>query len=289
MSSETLLVTGASGHLGRRVVELLLERSPGVKLIATTRNPASLADVAGRVDVRRADFEDAGSLPAAFAGATRALLISTDAVDRPGRRVAQHRAALAALAAAGVRHVVYTSIPNPEGSPALVAPDHHATEVALADSPLDFTVLRNNLYTDYLLQAVTGAIASGQLVDAKGSAAVAYVTRDDCARAAAGALAGTHTGRTTVDVTGPAAITADELAAIVSELAGKNVRHVSVPPPALRDGLIAHGVPALFADLLVSFDAATVRGDYAQTSSAVADFGGAPAVSVRDFLRAVHK
>lgn len=285
MSSETLLVTGASGHLGRRVVELLLERRPAPRIIATTRNPAGLADLAARgVEVRAADFDDAATLPAAFAGATRALLVSTDAVDRPGRRLAQHRRAIAALAAAGVRHVVYTSLPNPVGSPALVADDHAQTEAALAATALDFTILRNSLYTDYLIPALTGAVASGTLVDAKGGAAIAYVTRDDCARAAAGALAGSHAGRTTVDVTGPAAITADELAAIAGELAGRPIQHLSVPVPALLEGLAAHGVPAPLAALLASFDTAAVRGDYAQASSAVRDFGGAAPTSVAAFL-----
>lgn len=283
-----LLVTGASGHLGRRVVELLLER--GVRagsLIATTRNPAGLADLAARgVDVRRADYDDPTTLPAAFAGAARALLISTDALDRPGRRTAQHRAAIAALAAAGVGHVVYTSLPNPVGSLAAVAADHAATEAALADSALDYTILRNSLYTDFLLFSAPAAVASGQLVDARGDSAIAYVTREDCARAAAGALAATTTGRHTLDVTGPDAVTSAALAAILGELTGRAVAHVSVPDAGLRAGLAAHGVPPAMIEVLATFDAAAVRGDYAATAPTVHELGGAAPTSVRAFLAA---
>ncbi len=286
MTTEILLVTGASGHLGRRVLDLLLERSPAPKLIATTRTPESLAAYAARgVDVRRADFEDPATLVPAFAGATRALLISTDAVDRPGRRLEQHRRAIAALVAAKVGHVVYTSLPNPFGSPALVAADHERTEAALIDSPLAFTVLRNALYTDYLLQPLAGAVASGKLIDSKGAAAIAYVTRDDCARAAAGALASSHGGRTTIDVTGPAAIDGPQLAAITAEVTGKPIAYLSVPSAAYIDGMVSHGVPRPVADLLASFDRAALRGDYQALSPAVRDFGGAAPISVRDFLR----
>lgn len=280
-----LLVTGASGHLGRRVLDLLLERGTG-PVIATTRTPAQLAAYAARgVDVRRADFDDDASLASAFAGARRALLISTDALDVPGRRIAQHRRAIAAFARAGVEHVVYTSLPHPLDTPALVAPDHAATEAALADSTLDFTVLRNNLYTDYLLHGLPGAVAAGALIDAKGTGAVAYVTRDDCARAAAGALAASSRGRTTVDVTGPEAITADQLAAIVSEITGKPVAHTSVPVPALIEGMVGHGLPRPIAELLASFDAATTLGHYREVAPTVERLSGTKPTSVAAYLR----
>ncbi len=185
----TLLITGASGQLGRRVLELLLDAGAG-KLIATTRNPEKLAELARRgVVVRKADFDDAASLPAAFAGAGRLLLISTDAVGTPGRRIAQHRAAVDAAVRAGVKHVVYTSLTRPEpGSPVTFASDHYGTEQALAASPLGWTILRNNVYTDFLLRSLPQAVATGKLVAAAGDGGAGYVTREDCARVAAAAL-----------------------------------------------------------------------------------------------------
>ncbi|WP_224243888.1 SDR family oxidoreductase [Hyalangium gracile] len=287
MSTTPLLVTGASGHLGRRVLELLLARGAG-PIIATTRNPDSLKDFAARgVDVRRADFDDEASLSQAFRGAGRALLISTDALDRPGRRLAQHQAAIRAMKAAGVRHIVYTSLPNPHpGSPISVAADHRETEAAIQASGLDFTFLRNNLYTDLFLHSLPAAIASGQLVDARGTGATAFVTREDCAQAAAAALAEPTTGRHTLDVTGPEAVTSDELAALLSELAGRKVVHVSVPPDALVRGMVGHGLPQPAAELYASFDAGIQKGELATVTDTVKRLSGHAPQSVRDFLTA---
>jgi NAD(P)H dehydrogenase (quinone) len=287
MPTTPLLVTGASGHLGRRVLELLLERDAG-PIIATTRSPASLAGFASRgIEVRRADFEDDASMTTGFAGAKRALLISTDAFDRPGRRIAQHRSAIAAFERAGVEHVVYTSMPNPTDTPVTIAPDHAATEAALAASKkLAFTILRNHLYTDLLLLALPPAIASGALISAKGTGAIAYVTRDDCARAAAAALASGARGRTTLDVSGPEAVTADQVAAIATELTGRPVVHTSVPVPALIEGMVGHGLPRPMAELLASFDAATAKGDYQHVTGTVEQLSGSKPTSVAAFLRA---
>src|ERR1700722_8416773 len=145
-SERTLFVTGAGGHLGRRVVEILLEKGAG-KIVAGTRKPEKLADLAARgVEVRPADFDDPKGLEAALAGVDRVLIISTDAIDRPGRRLAQHRAAVAAATRAAVKHVVYTSMPNPETSPVVFAPDHLGTEQALKASGISYTILRNCWY-----------------------------------------------------------------------------------------------------------------------------------------------
>src|SRR2546422_693513 len=127
--NRTLLVTGASGRLGRRVVELLVD-SRADRLVATTRYPDRLGDLAKRgVIVRRADFDDPRSLAAAFAGADRLLLVSTDAIDAPGRRIEQHRAAIDAARAVGAGHVIYTSFAEPDPR-FMVAADHWATELA---------------------------------------------------------------------------------------------------------------------------------------------------------------
>ena len=285
MSTSPLLVTGASGKLGRRVIEILLEAKAG-PLIATTRTPASLADLAARgVTVRAADFDDPASLPQAFQGVGRALLVSTDVLDLGGRRLVQHRRAVEALEAAGVEHVVYTSLPKPQDSPILIAADHAGTEKLLEASRLGYTVLRNNLYAEALFMTLPAALASGQLVDARSEGAVAYVSREDCARAAAAALADrAATARRTLDVTGPAALTSGELAALVSELFGRTVSHVQVPPAALIEGLLAHGLPEPMAALFASFDAGIARRDLAAVSGAVEQLTGRAPQGVREFL-----
>jgi len=285
----TLIVTGASGKLGRRIVQLLLDRG-GDRIIAATRTPAVLADFAARgVEVRRADFDDPASLPAAFAGGDVGMLISTDSVGHPGLRIAQHRTAIRAFEAAGVRHVVYTSMVNPVGSPIAIAIDHALTEAALAESTLDFTVLRNNIYTDMLGVYLPPAIASGSLVDACGTGATAFVTREDCARVAAAVAARPTAGRQTLDVTGPAGVTRDEVAALASEILGRPIRHVSVAVPALVAGMVEHaGMPKPIAELYATFDVGAAQGYLATPSDTVQRLTGRAPQSVRDFLVA-HK
>jgi NAD(P)H dehydrogenase (quinone) len=287
MASTPLLVTGAAGQIGRRVLDLLLAAKAG-PIIATTRKPEALAEYAAKgVEVRRADFDDEAGLAVAFKGAGRALLISTDKLDRPGARLAQHLAAVRALEKAGVRHVVYTSFVNAEpSSKVLISGDHHATEAALAKSSLDFTILRNNVYLDMLLMALPQAVATGQWFNARGNGAAAFVTREDCARAAAAALAASTTGRTRLDITGPEALTSEQVAAITSRVTGRPVKHVSLPPEALKEGMVKNGLPPPVADLLLSFDAANQAGEFAVVTDAVLKLTGKAPQSVEEFLTA---
>ena len=287
MIEQTLLVTGGAGHLGRRVLELLLAANAG-KLVTTTRSPEKLSDLAARgVEVRKADFDDPTTLAAAFAGVDRLLLISTDALAYPGQRIAQHKAAIDAAVAAGVKHLLYTSFVRTEpGNPAIVAADHYATEQALAASPLDWTILRNNLYSEVLLMSLPQVVAMGQLISAGNGGKPAYVTREDCARAAAAALAAQTTGRSTLNITGPEALSDAEIAQLASEVSGRPVQFVSVSVADKRNGLIGAGLPPMVADIMLSFEAATAQGFVGDVSTAVADLTGIAPQGVREFLTA---
>jgi NAD(P)H dehydrogenase (quinone) len=289
-SERTLFVTGASGHLGRRVVELLLEKAAG-KIVAGTRKPERLADLAARgVVVRHADFDDPKGLEEALAGVDRVLIISTDAIDRPGRRLAQHRAAVAAAASAGVKHAVYTSMPNPETSPVVFAPDHLGTEQALKASGMGWTILRDCWYTDYLIPTLAAAAASGKLTAATGQGGAPYVTREDCAQTAAAALAAhrepTDTGNRTFNTTGPDLVTYADLANIASELTGRAVTYVPVEPAERVAQLVAAGTPEPIAKLLVSSQMAIAQGKMGTPTTAVKELTGREPTSVREFLSA---
>ncbi|HEY4200549.1 MAG TPA: SDR family oxidoreductase [Devosiaceae bacterium] len=283
--NETLLVTGAGGQLGRKAIEELLERGAR-HVVATTRDPARIADLAARgVDVREADFDRPETLGTAFKGVDRILLISTDTLHTPGWRLQQQRAAVKAAVESDVRHVVYTSLPFPHPTAESSIPDDHFwTEVALMESRLDWTMLRNNMYQDAIVMFAKQAIQSGRLITATGTAGRSYVSRDDCARTAAGALL-IGSGREIHDVTGPVALTQNELAAELSALAGKLITHQSVTPEELERNALAGGMPPFWARVFYHFDVDTAQGYHGTVTPAVERFSGRKPISPIDFLR----
>ena len=288
--SDILLVTGASGHFGRRVLDHLmntLDVSPE-RIVATTRKPAGLADLAAHgVEVRAADFDDPGSLDAAFAGADRALLVSTDVLGRPGHRLAQHRAAVTAAQNAGLKHVIYTSMPKPENSPLLFAPDHAGTEQALADSRLPgWTVLRNHWYFENLFMSMPTALASGQWFSAAGDGRTAHIARDDLARAAAVVLASGNGGRQTDTLSGEQAFTTEEIAQQVSTITGKPIQVVHVPSEALIQGMMDAGLPEPMARIFASFDTNTAAGGVAEVTNDYQRITGREPQPFDDWLQA---
>ncbi len=265
----TLLVTGASGQLGGAVVRHLLDtlKVPAERLIVTSRSPEGLADLAARgVTVRMADFDQPETLAAAFAGAHRLLLVSTDALMELGKRLAQHRAAVQAAAEAGVKHVVYTSLPSADKSHVSFAPDHWGTEQALSASPLGWTVLRNAWYFENLAYGLPGALASGEWATAAGEGRIAYIARDDLARAAAVALASDSAANQVLTLTGEQAWSARDVATRLSTLTGKPLAVIDITPEQLVEGLKAHGFPPVLAEVFASFDAAAAAGDLGQVT-----------------------
>jgi NAD(P)H dehydrogenase (quinone) len=279
----TLLVTGASGHLGRRVVELILEKKAGT-VIAGTRDPAKIADLAAKgAEVRVIDFDKPETLAEGLKGVDRLLLVSTNALET---RKEQQRRLVEAAVKAGVKHVVYTSAPAPRPTAkSLVADSHCWTEQALAASTIPgWTVLRNNIYAEIILMGLANALKSGQLYTATGKAGRNYVTREDCAAVAAAALAADFDGKRVLDVTGPAPVTQDEIAALASAIAGKTVTHVPVPPDGLRQGMIGAGLPDFYADALVAFDVDAAEGYHAIATPTVKDFAGREPTTVKAFL-----
>lgn len=283
----TLLVTGAAGHLGQCVVAHLLD-TYGIapeRIIAGTRNPAKLGQLTDRgVQARRLDFEDPASLVGALAGVDRMLLISTDAIDRPGRRLAQHKAVIEAAGKSGVRHIVYTSMPNPDTSVVLFAPDHLGTEAALAASGLSHTILRNNWYMENLFMSLPAAFASGKWFTAAGDGRIPYISRDDCARAAAAALAADTSANSVYNISGPERLTTAAIAGVVTEISGKPIEVVQVNEQQLAGGLKAAGVPEFVIPLMLSIEANTRLGKLdLQTDDCERLTGKAPQ-KLRDFL-----
>jgi NAD(P)H dehydrogenase (quinone) len=279
-----LLVTGASGNLGKAVVAEL-RRLGAKKVIAATRTPGKHKELAALgVEEREADFDRPETLPTAFRGIERLLLISTDSLHAPGVRIKQHRAAIQAAVSAGVEHVVYTSLPNahPTEEPS-IPDDHFWTEVALFESGLDWTILRNNLYAEVILRFLPFALKTGKLMSATRSQGRSYVSRDDCARTAAAGLL-KATGKAIFDVTGPASVTHEQIASILSGLSGKLIQHVNVTPNEVEKGLMAAGIPQFAARSVSELDGETSRGYQAIVTPTVTSLTGKAPISVKDFL-----
>ena len=281
----TIAITGAAGHLGRRTAQLVLDRVPPGEVVLITRRPDAIADLADAgATVRHGDFDEPASLPAAFAGVDRVLLISTDVL---GNRVAQHTAAIEAAAAAGVGHVIYTSIVNAGSElPLVVSHEHGATEQAIRDRGLRWTALRNGLYAEFQLGAAARAAASGQLVHNSGDGATAYVSREDCAAAAAAVLATDGHEDRAYDITGPELVTQAQFAALTADLTGRPVEAVAIDDDAATQGLVAAGVPAEAAPAYASFGTAIREGVLDGVSPAVEDLTGRRPRSLRDVLEA---
>jgi NAD(P)H dehydrogenase (quinone) len=286
----SLTITGASGQLGRRTAELLLD-TDGVdpaQVVLITRSAEKLADLAARgAQIRLGDFSDPTTLSDAFEGATRVLIISTS--SHGGERVAQHQAAIDAAKAAGAELIAYTSVPNPdpELNAAIVVPDHAATERAIANSGVPYTFLRNALYSDFKILEAQAAIAEGVLIFNTGEGASTYVSREDCAAAAASVLAGgpEHAGQA-YTITGSELLTGTDLAALYSSLNNTQVKATSVSDDAFAASLVEQGWPEPGARAYVSFGQAIRGGAFAQLTDHVKRLTGQQPQSVRETLLA---
>ena len=220
----SIIVTGASGQFGRAAAERLMGRVDPGQLILTTRKPAQLADLAkAGAQVRFADFDDPASLKTAFAGGTKMLLIST---ARVGTRVGQHRNAIEAAVASGVKHIAYTSVVNSRkpGNPAIVSWDHRDTELLVEASGAAFTHLRDQHYAEAVAMVMAPiALAAGRLPGSAHDGAVAFVSREDCVDCAVAVLTTPGHENKAYDLTGPERLSIPKAMKMVSELAGKPI------------------------------------------------------------------
>ena len=280
----SVIVTGASGNLGRLVAENLMARVAPKEVVLVTRRPAALKEFAALgVDVRYGDFDDAASLPKAFAGGRRMLLISTDAI---GRRTVQHRTAIDAAAAVGVGHVVYTSHVSPvPGNPlGEIASENAQTETALREAGFTWTVLRFGSFAELQVQPATMAVSAGKLVSNAGDGRIAPVSRYDCAEAAAIVLTTDGHQSQTYEITGPASFSQRELASLLGEVTGRTVRVVRVGDNMLSWGMVRCGVPRPVARAVTAFGRAVREGYFDVVDPAFERLSGRPPRSLREVL-----
>jgi NAD(P)H dehydrogenase (quinone) len=270
----SVVVTGATGHLGRLAVESLLERGvPAADITATGRSVEPLADLAARgVRVAVADFHDPASLDAAFAGAEKVLLVSSGSFDD---RAGQHRNAIDAAVRAGVQHVVYTSGPKATTSRLLLMADHAATEKALAASGLTHTVLRDGWYVENYTGQVDTYLQHG-MVGAAGDGLVSIAPRRDYAEAAAVVLTTDgHEGK--VYELGGEALTLAQIAGLISTETGREIAYTDVPVETLTGILVGAGFPEPVAAVFADVDRGIAEGELLVDPTDLATLLGRPA------------
>ncbi|MFJ4918345.1 SDR family oxidoreductase [Streptomyces sp. NPDC088725] len=279
------VVTGATGQLGRLAVEALLRR--GVQpseIVATGRDIAKIKDLADRgVTVRRADFSDPDSLTSAFEGATKLLLVSTDAV---GERAANHRRAIDAAKAAGVSTLVYTSISNIDSATMKLADEHRETEQYLSTAGVPFVLLRNGWYLENYTDQLATYLQYGAVTGSAGEGRVSAATRADFADAAAAVLTTEgHTGAV-YELGGDQAFTLSELAAEVSRASGREIVYNDLPVADFTQLLIGAGLPAPFAEVLADADLGLGRGELLVESGDLSRLTGRPTTTLTEALTA---
>jgi NAD(P)H dehydrogenase (quinone) len=266
-----LAVTGASGNFGRLAAARLIERIAPHDLVLLSRTPEKLSEFAARgAACRRGDFDEPESLAPALAGAERMLLISA---TRVGKRIPQHRAAIEAAAAAGVKHIVYTSFVGVgPGNPALVARDHGATEEILKGSGLSYTLLRNAHYADAVADVIApAAVETGKWISSAGEGRETVVWREDCVDCAVAVLTGEGHANRTYDITGPELMSMREMARATAEVSGKPIEYVPVDDEAMYAMFDAMGVPREPVDNLVVDNVPWNSDDMVSFSAAIRD------------------
>ncbi|MFE7507796.1 SDR family oxidoreductase [Promicromonospora sp. NPDC057488] len=298
----TYAVTGATGHLGRLVVEELLSRGvPAADVVAIARTPEKAADLAERgVQVREGDYDRPDTLPSALDGVQRLLLVSG---SEPGVRVPQHTAVIDAAKAAGVRRIAYTSILNADDTTNPLAGEHQATEQVLRASGLAVTLLRNGWYTENYTDRIAEYLERGEIVGAAADGKVSAAPRADFAGAAAGALladdaaedaaddgTGTPDGAAPVVVheLGGPAFTFAELASTISDVTGTPVAYRDLSVEAYAAELQQVGLDAGTAGFVAGIDAAIAAGDLETDSDALVRLLGRPATPLADAVRAAR-
>jgi len=280
-----IVVTGASGQLGRLAVEALLRRGvPAGEIVAAVRTPAKAADLAAKgVLVRAADYDKPETLDAALQGADKLLLVSSSEV---GKRAPQHVAAIAAAVRAGVKFVVYTSLLHADTSPLGLAVEHVATEKALADSGLPFVVLRNAWYLENHVGTVGGALAHGAVIGAAGEGRFSSAARADFAEAAAVVLTTPgHAGKV-YELAGDASFTLADFAATIASVSGKPVNYVNMGEAELTGALVGVGLPEPLAAMLADSDVGASKGALFDDSKTLSGLIGRPTTTHADLVRA---
>lgn len=279
-----IVITGASGQLGRLVIQSLLTKVPASRIVAAVRNPQKASDLAALgVQIRRADYTDSASLDAAFQGAEKVLLISSSEV---GQRLAQHRNAIDAAKRAGISLLAYTSLLHADTSPLGLAGEHVATEASLAQAGVPFVLLRNGWYTENYLASIPPALQHGAFIGSAGEGRIASAARTDYAEAAAVVLTTPGQSGKVYELAGDEAYTLAEFSAELSRQSGKAIPYVDLPENDYKAALIGAGLPEPIAGLLADSDSGAAKGGLFDDTRQLGTLIGRPTTPLAVSMRA---
>jgi len=264
-------VTGATGQLGRLVVEKLKEKGLAENVVALVRTPQKAADLG--VEAREFDYSNPEKLGDALQGIEKLILISGNEL---GQRATQHANVIEAAKKAGVKGVVYTSLLHAGTSSLSLAPEHLATEKTLQASGLAYTILRNGWYTENYTGSVAGAVAAGAFIGSAGEGKISSAARADFADAAVEVVSGEgHEGRI-YELAGDESYTLAELAAEISKQSGKSIPYNNLPETEYAKVLKSFGIPEGFAGAIASWDVSASKGDLFDESHQLSKLIGKP-------------
>jgi NAD(P)H dehydrogenase (quinone) len=255
-----IVVTGATGQLGRLVIASLLKKTAASNIVAAVRNVDKAKDLAALgVQVRQADYGEPASWDTALQGADKVLLISSSEI---GQRTQQHRSVIDAAKRAGIKLLVYTSVLHADTSPLGLAAEHRETEALIRASGVPFTLLRNGWYTENYAAGIPTALALGAVYGCAGDGRISSATRADYAEAAAVVLTSDNQAQAgkTHELAGDAAFTLSDFAAEISRQSGKAIGYVNLPEAEYKKALLSAGLPEFLAELLANSDTGVSKG-----------------------------
>ncbi|MGW0496854.1 SDR family oxidoreductase [Streptomyces sp. NPDC003007] len=282
----SIVVTGATGHLGRHVVEQLLEKVPAEQITAVVRTAEKAADLAARgVRIAVADYNTPASFDGLFAAGDKVLLISGNEFDKG--RVQQHRVVIDAAKAAGVALLAYTSAPS--SLTAALADDHRGTEELLLDSGVPYALLRNGWYHENYTENLAPVLEHNAVVAAAGEGKVSSAARADYAAAAVAVLTGEGHENKTYELGGDTAWSFAEYAAELSRQTGREIAYHAVSPEALAGILTGAGLPEPFAQILAGVDAAIEKGELVVSTGDLSRLTGRPTTPLSEAITAALK
>ncbi|MFJ5529502.1 SDR family oxidoreductase [Streptomyces sp. NPDC093261] len=282
----SIVVTGATGHLGRHVVEQLLEKVPADQITAVVRIPEKAADFADRgVRIAVADYNAPETFDGLFTAGDKVLLISGNEFDKG--RVGQHKVVLDAAKAAGVALFAYTSAPG--SLTATLADDHRATERLILESGVPYVLLRNGWYHENYTENLAPVLEHGAVTQAAGEGRIASASRADYAAAAVAVLTGEGHENATYELSGDTAWSFAEYAAELSRQTGREIAYNAVPLDVYSGILTGAGLPGPLAEILAGVDVSIEKGELAVTTGDLSRLTGRPTTPVAESITAALK